>query len=103
MPSRVAAAKLTAANWNASEQRLVVSEGLMSEPGAAGFAGAARLSAQSESSALAAVAMREGLAPIAVQASDAPLTLTRFDALLVDQLGLATSPHTSSRPPPPPA
>ena len=79
--------KLTAANWDGSEQSVVVSNGLMSEVEGAGFGGAGRLSAQAESSALAAVATREGIAPIAFNAS-APITLVRFDALLVDQLGL---------------
>jgi cell wall-associated NlpC family hydrolase len=82
-----AAKKLTAADWDASEQRLVVADGMMSELGSAGFAGAAPLNAQQESSALAAVATRVGVAPIPFQ-TDLPLTLVRFDALLVDQLGL---------------
>jgi cell wall-associated NlpC family hydrolase len=81
------AKKLTSANWNASEQRLVVSDGVMSEA-SPGFAGASHLTAEAESSALAAIAAHEGTAPISFQAN-APLTLVRFDALLVDQLGLA--------------
>jgi cell wall-associated NlpC family hydrolase len=82
-----AAQKLTAANWDASEQRLVVREGVMAEEGGAGFAGAVSISAQAESSALAAIAAREDLPPIAFQAA-APITVVRFDALLVEQLGL---------------
>lgn len=81
-----AAKKLTAANWDSSEQRLVVHEAVMSEEGA-GFAGASPLSAAAESSALAAIATREGVAPIVFDTSSA-LTVVRFDALLVDQLGL---------------
>jgi cell wall-associated NlpC family hydrolase len=85
-----AARKLTAANWDASEQRLVVRDAVMAEAGEAGFAGAGRLSAQAESSALAAIAEREDTASIAIPAVQAgiPITLVRFDALLVDQLGL---------------
>ncbi len=79
--------KLTAANWDSSEQRIVVSNGVMAEVGAAGFDGAGHLTAQSEGSALAAISTREGVAPIAFQA-DIPITVVRFDALLVDQLGL---------------
>jgi cell wall-associated NlpC family hydrolase len=79
--------RLTAANWDLSAQRLVVSDAVMGELGGAGFAGAGTLSAQAESAALAAIAAREGTVPIALQA-EGPLTLVRFDALLVDQLGL---------------
>ena len=78
---------LTAANWDSSQQRLVVHEAVMSEQGAAGFAGAGPLSAAAESSALAAIATREGVAPIVFD-TGVPLTVVRFDALLVDQLGL---------------
>ena len=81
-----AAKKLTAANWDSAEQRLVVHEAVMSEQGS-GFAGASQLSAAAESSALAAIATREDTAPIAFDTGQ-PLTVTRFDALLVDQLGL---------------
>jgi cell wall-associated NlpC family hydrolase len=81
-----AAKKLTAANWDGAEQRLVVREAVMSEEGA-GFAGAQTLSAAAESSALAAIATREGVAPIAFD-TGTRLTVVRFDALLVDQLGL---------------
>ncbi|HEY7933581.1 MAG TPA: hypothetical protein VID48_07130, partial [Solirubrobacteraceae bacterium] len=83
-----AAAKLTLSSWNLSEQRLTVREGVMSELGGAGFAGAQHLSAQTESTALAAIAAREGTAPVNFNTASS-LTLVRFDALLVDQLGLA--------------
>jgi cell wall-associated NlpC family hydrolase len=79
--------KLTAANWDSSEQSLVVSNGLMSDLESGGFGGAGDLTAQAESAALAGIAAREGVAPIAFEAN-APITLVRFDALLVDQLGL---------------
>ena len=81
-----AAKKLTAANWDSAEQRLVVHEAVMSEEGS-GFAGASPMSAAAESAALAAIATREGTAPIAFD-TGTPLTVTRFDALLIDQLGL---------------
>jgi cell wall-associated NlpC family hydrolase len=85
-----AARKLTAANWDASEQRLVVGDAVMTEAGEAGFAGGVRLTQQAESLALAAIAEREGTTSIAIPADQAgiPITLVRFDALLVDQLGL---------------
>ena len=79
--------KLTAANWDSAQQQLVLGDAVMSEAPSVGFAGAAPLSAQSESGALAAIATREQVAPIAFQAT-ASITLVRFDALLVDQLGL---------------
>jgi cell wall-associated NlpC family hydrolase len=85
--SIASAKKLTAANWDASEQRLVVSQAVMPEAGSGGFAGAGHLSASVESTALAAVAARLEIAPIAFDPS-APVTLVRFDSLLVDQLGL---------------
>ncbi len=65
----------------------VLGDGVMSEAPGAGFAGAAPLSIQAESTALEAIATREEVAPIAFQAN-LPITLVRFDALLVDQLGL---------------
>lgn len=79
--------KLTAANWDSSEQALVVNDGLMPEAEAGGFAGAGHLTAQAEGVALAAIATREEVAPIAFDATT-PITVVRFDALLVDQLGL---------------
>jgi cell wall-associated NlpC family hydrolase len=85
--SAATSAKLTAANWDSSEQQLVAREGLMSEQPGAGFVGAGRLTPEVEGSALAAIATREGVAPIAFDEST-PITLVRFDALLVDQLGL---------------
>lgn len=85
------AKKLTAANWNAPEQRLVADDAVMSE-GSSGFAGAGRLTAQAEASALTAIAARLQVAPLAFRASatstSATISLVGFDALLVDQLGL---------------
>lgn len=86
LSATAAGKRLTSANWNASEQRLVVGDAVMSEVGA-GFGGAGRLTDQVESTALAAIAVHLDLEPIAFQAG-APITVVRFDALLVDQVGL---------------
>lgn len=115
-----ALAKLTAANWDASQQRQVLKAGLMAEAAGGGFNGAGALSAQSASQAFAALAARQAAAvreeeqrsegwkreggsgeeeasaqsastaaaPPAVTASGR-ITLTRFDALLVEQIGLS--------------
>jgi cell wall-associated NlpC family hydrolase len=80
-------AKLTAADWDAAAQRTVVGEGVMSEQGAAGFLGAGQLSAQADSQALAALGARDATAPVSAGAGG-PITVVRFDALLVEQLGL---------------
>jgi cell wall-associated NlpC family hydrolase len=80
------AKRRTAANWDVAEQRQVVGAGVMGDEGG-GFGGAAPLTASAESTALGAIAAREGVAPLVFQ-TDVPLTLVRFDALLVDQLGL---------------
>jgi cell wall-associated NlpC family hydrolase len=86
--AQAAARKLTAANWDAAAQRLVVSEGVMGEAGAGqGFAGAGDLSAAAAGAGLAAIAAREQLPPVGVP-GDGPITVVGFDALLVDQLGL---------------
>jgi cell wall-associated NlpC family hydrolase len=127
-----ALAKLTAANWDAAQQRQVVKAGLMSEAPGGGFNGASALSAQSANQAFDALAAREAataqeeerrseswgepqggreggpeagsgaegtgegeasgqsaatISPPAVTASGR-ITLTGFDALLVEQLGL---------------
>ncbi len=90
-PTVAAAAKrahFSAGNWDSASQRAVVGAGLMSEAPGAGFAGAQPLSAGAATAALAGLAQREQVAPITFDAG-APLTVTRFDALLVDQLGLA--------------
>ena len=86
-PAQAAAAKHTAANWDLSAQRLVVTAGLMSESAGGGFAGASPLTAQAASQAMAALSARSDLAPVAVQ-SGARITVTGFDALMVSQLGL---------------
>ncbi len=104
-----ALARKTAANWDAAEQRAVVKAGVMSEAAPGNFNGAATLSPQDEKQALAALAAHEegagrepesesqvttarptGIATPAVSAT-ATITVRRFDALLVDQLGLAAT------------
>jgi cell wall-associated NlpC family hydrolase len=77
----------TAANWDLPEQRLVVRAGVMKPVGAEGFSGAKPLSGSADSAALSAIAAREGVSPIVFDETQ-PLTLVRFDALLVEQLGL---------------
>ncbi|MFI5004706.1 MAG: hypothetical protein ACHQE6_06805, partial [Solirubrobacterales bacterium] len=81
-----AAKRLTAANWDLSAQRLVVSDAVMGELGGAGFAGAGALSAQAESSALAAMAAGGGAAPNGLQ-TQIPRTPVGVDARLVGQPG----------------
>lgn len=78
----------TAGNWDLAEQRVVMRAGVMKALGSEGFAGAKPLSVAAESAALGAVAQREGASPIGFNRA-LPLTLVRFDALLVRQLGLA--------------
>jgi cell wall-associated NlpC family hydrolase len=80
------ASKLTAGTWDLSEQRAVVKAGVMSDL-AAGFQGELPLTDVQMQSAIAALATTEGTPPITFSGS-APMTVVRFDALLVDQLGL---------------
>jgi cell wall-associated NlpC family hydrolase len=97
-----ALAKKTAANWDAAAQRSVVKAGVMSEVAPGNFNGAATLSPQDEKQALAALAARQtaesregdGEAPASAPSppavsATATITVRRFDALLVSQLGLA--------------
>jgi cell wall-associated NlpC family hydrolase len=89
-----ASAAATLGNWDSGQQREVVKDGLMSAP-AGSFQGAAPLTAAQANAAMAAVAARvaapEGqVAPVhTVRIAGGPVTVTRFDALVVDQLGLA--------------
>lgn len=89
MPSVAQAAtkKLTAANWDASTQRAVVSDGVMSNEASGGFDGQDSLSLTAERTALAALAAQLGVAPVEL-GHGTSFSVTRFDALLVDQLGL---------------
>jgi cell wall-associated NlpC family hydrolase len=99
-PASAAAKKLTAANWDAAAQRMVARAGVMPEASPGNFNGAANLSPQAESQALAALTTRREAArqeseaaptPTPAVASASAVTLIRFDALLVDELGLATT------------
>jgi len=89
-----ASAAVTLGNWDAAQQRQVVKDGLMGAPGGS-FGGAAPLTAAQANASMAAVATRLGTpdgqtAPVhTVQIAGGPVTVTRFDALMVDQLGLA--------------
>ena len=100
----VALARKTAANWDASQQRIVVKAGLMSAPAPGGFSGAAPLSGAALRQALEALAAHtttneepaEGEAPpapvpVPAVSSTATVSLTRFDALLVQTLGLSST------------
>ena len=98
-----ACAKKTAANWDTAAQHAVVQAGVMSEATPGNFDGAATLSPASAQQALAALAAREQAAdeeaetpaaaavPTPAVSSTATITVRRFDALLVDQLGLAAT------------
>lgn len=81
------AAHITAGNWDESAQRAVVAQGFMSSPSSGGFRGASPLSAADEALALKRVAELFDIPAVSFNAAT-PLTVTRFDALLVEQLGL---------------
>jgi cell wall-associated NlpC family hydrolase len=92
-----ASAAVTLSNWDAAQQRQVVKDGLMSAPGGS-FQSAAPLSAAQANAAMSAVAARIGgqsapgpdAQPVhTVQIAGGAVTVVRFDALVVDQLGLA--------------
>ena len=77
---------ITKASWDRAEQRQVVRAGLMQDfPD--GFEGDRALTTGELSQAFGALGARTGTPAVGV--SSAPITLTRFDRLVVDQLGLA--------------
>lgn len=78
--------RFNAGNWDQASQRLVVRAGLMINT-AGGFAGAQRLSGVELSRSMQELATRDGL-PAQVPASGATVSVVRFDAALVAQLGL---------------
>ena len=86
-PAGAQARRFTAANWDVPAQRLVLNAGLLAAAPGGGFAGASPLTAQAASQAMAALSARVQTTPVAVQAN-ARITVTRFDALMVSQLGL---------------
>jgi cell wall-associated NlpC family hydrolase len=93
-----ASAAVTLGNWDSAQQRQVVKDGLMAAPGGS-FQGAAPLTAAQANASMAAVAAKvdtgastgtAGTEPVhAVQIGAGAVTVVRFDALVVDQLGLA--------------
>ncbi|HEY1595276.1 MAG TPA: NlpC/P60 family protein [Thermoleophilaceae bacterium] len=81
----------TLANWDKKQQSQVVKAGLMQKlPG--GFQGQQSLTQGQLSGAFAALSARTGTPAVSV--SSAPLTVTRFDALLVAELGLSDAANT---------
>ena len=75
----------TKANWDKREQQQVVSAGLMSnQPD--GFHGDQPLTSADLTLAFTALSASTGTPAVTV--SSAPISVTRFDALVVDQLGL---------------
>jgi len=78
----------TLGGWNTPEQRAVVRAGLLPKLADGRFHGEEPLTGAQLAGALGAVAARAGQAPLA-GGSSATLTVTSFDARLVDQLGLS--------------
>jgi cell wall-associated NlpC family hydrolase len=91
-----ASARITLANWDSAQQRQVVRAGLMGNLHGHDFGGAARLPGAQADRALAALASRhvssadgEPVALPAVHAAPGLVSVSAFDRLVVDQLGLA--------------
>src|SRR5436305_13515756 len=75
----------TLANWDKKQQSQAVKAGLMQKlPG--GFHGEQPLTTGDLTSAFAALSVQTGTTAVTVSSS--PLTITRFDSLMVGQLGL---------------
>ncbi len=87
----VPASAHTLANWDKKQQSQVVKAGLMQKL-PSGFAGDQPLTAGDLTSAFAALSLRTGTPAVTV--SSAPLSVTRFDALMVAQLGLSDAADT---------
>jgi len=81
-----AVASVTSANWDHPQQRQVVSAGLMRGVGRS-FHGGGPLSVADANTAMAALGARSAGAAV-VHAAGGPVTVSRFDRLLVGQLGL---------------
>src|SRR5256885_10012495 len=75
----------TLANWDKKQQAQVVKAGLMQKL-PYGFEGDQPLTSADLTQAFAALSSKTGTP--AVNVSSAPISVTRFDALMVDQLGL---------------
>jgi cell wall-associated NlpC family hydrolase len=85
------AGAVTKGSWDRRQQSQVVRAGLMSKlPG--GFHGEQPLTSDQLSQAFTALSARTGTP--AAQVSAAPISVTRFDALLVSQLGLSDAAQT---------
>jgi cell wall-associated NlpC family hydrolase len=74
--------------WNRREQRQVLSAGLLAPLDDGRFHGERPLTGAQLGAALGALAFRDGQPPLAASAS-ATVSVTGFDARIVDQLGLA--------------
>jgi cell wall-associated NlpC family hydrolase len=86
VPASAQAAAPTKADWDKREQKQVVSAGLMStQPD--GFHGDAPLTSADLTQAFTALSASTGTPTVSVSSS--PISVTRFDALVVDQLGLS--------------
>ncbi|HEX6458685.1 MAG TPA: NlpC/P60 family protein [Thermoleophilaceae bacterium] len=95
----------TLANWDKKQQSQVVKAGLM-QPLPGGFHGEQPLTSGDLTQAFTALSARTGTP--AVNVSSAPISVTSFDALMVDQLGLndaanvfqSQAAHAGLQPPP---
>jgi cell wall-associated NlpC family hydrolase len=87
VPAATQAATPTLANWDQAQQRQVLRAGLLHNQGRA-FNGAARLSAPDANAAMATLAVN--LPATTARISGGTVTVTAFDALLVNELGLRT-------------
>src|SRR3954470_7368729 len=74
-------------SWDPIAQRMVREAGVLPALDSGGFGGAAPLDGTQLNDAFAALGLRLGLAPVAGPAGH--ISVTRFDALVVEQLGMA--------------
>lgn len=100
LPAAAQAVTPTLGNWDRSQQFQVLRAGLMTNVGRS-FWGAAPLTAAQANAAMRALRKRlasAGVAPTGtVRTSQSPVTVTSFDAMAVDQLGLrAVAAHVQS-------
>jgi cell wall-associated NlpC family hydrolase len=73
--------------WDPIAQRMVREADVLPALDSGGFGGAERLDGTQLNDAFAALGLRLGVAPVAVPAGH--ISVTRFDALVVEQLGMA--------------
>jgi cell wall-associated NlpC family hydrolase len=91
LTSATPASAISKASWDRKQQSQVVRAGLMQRlPG--GFHGEQPLTSDQLTQAFTALSAKTGTP--AARVSSAPLSITRFDALLTDQLGLSDSANT---------